>query len=201
MKIKKFKKAVFLDIDDTTFPFTEVLIHLYNEKNGTVLVPDDLTNWNFSKIEIKDCRGNITKGEDIRKLFNEYENHGLYTALQAYPQAKQAIQLLQEWNYEIFLITARDVKYKLETEISLMMAGIKDCKLIFDWDKCKHILALSDKYKIVAFADDNTENVKAVKKLCNLPFNFLISKAHNKNLKLEKGIIRVNSLLEIVRYL
>ncbi len=199
---RKPKKGVVLDIDDVVVSFMETLIHLFNEKKGTCLTPDDLTDWDFKNVEVKDARGNITKGDEIRQFFEEIEPHGLYAFTTVYPQAKQALDMLSDWGYKIILLTARKEQYKIITELSLLMGGIKYDKIIFDWDKCRRISELNkDKLEIVAFVDDKYSTTLSVKKLCNLPFNFVVSKAHNRNIELAEGIIRINSVLEMLRYL
>jgi uncharacterized HAD superfamily protein len=201
MSEKKKKKAVVLDLDDVTFDFLGTLIHLYNEENGTCLTEHDLVRWDFDGIEMKDARGNITKGADIRKFFEEVEQHGLYAFTPVFPHAKQAIDMLHEWGYKIIFLTARKDQYKKITELSLKMGHVKFDKIIHNWDKCKVIEELKEKYEVVAFADDKYSTVQAVKKLCNLPCQFVVTKAHNVGIEPEEGIIRVTNLLEIVRYL
>jgi len=200
-KPKKRKKITCLDLDDCVFDFLGTLLHFYNEKNGTCVTEFDLKTWDFGGIVVKDAKGNEIKGEDIRKFFKEIEDHGLYAFCPVFLPAKQAITMLNEWGYKVIFITSRDPKYQKTTELALAINNIPYYKLIFNWDKCKVINELSEKFEVIGFCDDKLSTVEAVKEKCNLKFNFVASKAHNKDSELKEGIIRVNNLLEMLRYL
>jgi hypothetical protein len=174
---------------------------LYNNKHDTSVTPADLKTWDFEKVEVKDARGNVVKGAELRKMFLDYEAHGLYAAMPALPGAQRAIDTISKLGYKIIVLTARDEKYRIQTEINMTLRGIKCDELVMDWDKVKRINALKDKYRIIGFADDKFATVQSVAEECDLPHNFLVDKAHNRDIELPEDVIRIQDLFDIIRYL
>ena len=199
--VMKKPKAIVLDLDDTLVSFAEFLVLLYNASFGTSLSANDLINWDFKDIEIKDARGNVASGKHLREFFIEMEGHGLYAALPIIPEAQQALHMISQRGYKIIILTARPDKFKIDTEINLIKNFIPYDKLVFDWDKVKVINKLKSRYAIVAFADDKYSTVEVVKENCGLDYTFLVNKAHNQNINEKDGIIRIGTVLEMVRFL
>lgn len=197
----KKRRAIILDLDDTIVDFLTCLTKLYNAKHGTCISPADLTSWDFKDISMKDARGNEVDGKNLREFFIEYENHGLYAALPVIEEAKRAIDFAKDLGYRIFIMTARNEKFKIATEINLIMHGIQYDKLICDWDKVKRINELSEKYDIEVFADDKYATVKAVKDKCDVKYCLLVSKGHNLSIEEDKGITRISTIFEMSKLL
>lgn len=197
------RKVVCLDIDDTVLDFASTLTRLYNSKKGTCLSVTDLATWDFKDVNLVDARGNKASGKDLRDMFLEYEKHGLYAALPLYPEAREALHILEVIDYDVIFITARDERYKVDTEISLVMAGVKYSKLLFSSDKSVAINKLKKEFNVKAFADDKAETVDTVAEKCDLEYTFLLDKPYNLShpIKEDSGIIRIKSILEMLRYL
>ena len=197
------KKAVCLDIDDTVLDFAGTLCRLYNNKNETCLSATDLASWDFKDINLVDARGNKASGKDLREMFLEYEKHGLYATLPLFADAREALHILEIIDYDVIFITARNEKYRIETEIALVMSNVKYAKLIFAEDKAAAINRLKKEYSIRAFADDKAETVDAVADRCDLEYTFLLDKPYNQAyvIKEDSGITRIKSVLEILRHL
>ena len=203
-KRKRKHKAIVVDYDDTVVDFMGFLCHLYNVKNGTCISPNDLKEWDFKDVEVKDARGNVVKGEKLRKMFKDYENQGLYAALPIIEESRRALDMAAKLGYKIIILTARDGQFKAQTEINLIRNNIPYNELIFDWDKVKIINDLKKSYKIAFFADDKFDTVKKVADSCDLDYNFLVEKAHNRDIDLseeDETILRIRDLFETVRYL
>jgi hypothetical protein len=195
------KKAIVLDIDDVTINFIDFLLRVFNSKYGTCIAPSDLTSWNFTDVKITDARGTTVKGEELRAFFEEMEKHGLYAALDAIPGGKDLIEYAQDLNYRVILLTARPEKYRIQTEISLIRNGIIVDEMIFNWDKCKIINELAEKYIIHAFVDDKLDTIESVFKNCSVKNVCLLSKAYNINAKISDGITRVTNPFDIAKML
>lgn len=205
---KKKQKAVILDFDDVIVDFCGGLCELYNKHNGTSLALSDLTEWNWRNLDFKDARGNVVKGCDIQKLFSEYE-HQLYVGLEPLPYAVRALETIKMYGYKIFIITARHCEVGKSTELNLMFKKIphddiyhresKDMK-IEDF-KVNKIKELSKKYNISFFVDDKVETVNAVADSCKVNRVYLLNKPHNKEIEASEDIIRIDDLVETIRYL
>jgi hypothetical protein len=185
------KKAIVCDIDDCIISFIGFVLKSYNAKYGTCISPSDLTTWDFVDVNITDARGTTVNGKELRDYFKMTESHGLYAALDAIPGGKDLIDYARALNYKVILLTARPEEFRIQTELSLIRNNITVDELIFNWDKCKVINDLSEKYIIHAFMDDKLETVESVFKNCNVKHTFLVSKAYNLNLKITEGIIRI----------
>jgi hypothetical protein len=89
----------------------------------------------------------------------------------------------------------------MQTELALIRSNIKVDELIFNWDKCKIINELSEKYIIHGFMDDKLETVESVFKNCAVKHCFLVSKAYNINSAISDGIIRIAEAFDAAKYL
>jgi hypothetical protein len=210
-KKRVFKpKVIILDVDDTILDFCGFLCSLHNKKYGTCISPNDLTDWNFSSVEVKDANGNVVLGSQLRATFEEYEADGLYVGLDVLGDADFALEIMKKLGYKIILLTARNEKFGKQTELNLIMNKIyqfideihfKSDKNIENF-KTNKIKELSKIYNIQLFADDRAETVMQISENCKVDKIFLINKAHNKNIEIEdENIVRVGDLMEAVRYL
>jgi uncharacterized HAD superfamily protein len=202
MKIKK-KKAVCCDLDDTISNFLKTLCHIHNVKNNTCLSDNDITDWDFEKLNITDARGNTVNGKNLRETYKYFEDHGLYAILSPLDYAKYALDTAHEIGYTVIILTARPEKYKAQTELNLISQDIYYDEIYYEWDKCKKLDELSLKYNIIFFADDKVNTVQAVAKNCQVKNCFLINKPYNKNVILEEdsNIVRVNDLMDCIKEL
>lgn len=200
-KAKKKIPTIITDVDDVLFHFLDYLCFLFNSKNGTSVTEADLKSWGFEDTKITDVTGKVIDGSEIRKFFEDYETHGLYSALPPIKNSVMALTLMKRLGYKIVALTARKSCFEKDTEISFITNGVQVDEVIFCANKIKEIKKLAKTHTIVAFADDRYSYIKEVNDTDLVGTCYLINKAHNKNEAEEEGIKRVNDLLEIVRFL
>ena len=70
-------KAVVLDIDDVIDDFCGYLCWIHNRVNGTHVTSNDIKDWNFETLKVRDRNGNEVIGTDLRQTFRYWEEHGL----------------------------------------------------------------------------------------------------------------------------
>jgi len=195
-------RAIVLDIDDTICDFLGQLCLLHNRLHNTHVTRADVVGYPLKgEDELEDIHGNIVRDANIEKTFRKYEPHGLYAVLPVFPEAKQAIEIMQELGYKIILMTARPKQYEEQTKLSLMSNNIKYDRLIFDYKKADRILELKEEFDIIMFADDRASTVKNVNNNCSIKYPILINKPHNENASTSQKITRVDDLLEVVKFL
>ena len=199
-KVRKRKPyAVVLDADDVVFDFIGGLCQLYNKHHGTALSPSDLTEWDWKNLDFKDARGNVVRGVELRKEFEEYEN-GIYVGLEPVPYAIQALNLIRKLGYKIFIITARHCSFGKHTELSLMFKGIphdevfhkEDMSIEAEKYKVAKIDELSKSHNIALFADDKLSTAQAVASNCKVDRVYLVNRPHNKNMEAGEDVTRIN---------
>jgi uncharacterized HAD superfamily protein len=200
MKVRK-KKAIVCDIDDTIVDFLGQLCYDYNKINGTCITCNDLTSWDFDNISFKDVRGNEVNGKDLIALMRRSEKAGLYSRVDILRDADYALEIMKGLGYEIILMTARPETFGEETYFYLLKHGIVYDELIFTQDKAASINNLRDKYHFTMFVDDSAKHLENVDSNCYVENICCIERGHNKNIELDKSIIRVKSLFECIRYL
>jgi len=194
-------KAVILDIDDTILLFSTFVCFLHNKEYGTSITPNDILDWDFSTLEMRDVRGNIVTGEQLLGTYRKYEDHGLYAALPVIRPAKFALQIMKDLGYKIILLTARKEEYKNQTMLNIIKHEIPFDEIYFEYDKVKKIRQLQKTNNIQLFADDKCSTVVDVNQKCNVNHVCLINMRHNIDEDIDEDIIRINDLLEAVRYL
>jgi predicted secreted acid phosphatase len=200
-KSKRKPKAIVCDLDDVCVNFLSVLTAIHRARHNSSVTENDLTSWNFEEVEIKDARGNVVVGTELRTIFKEYENEGLYAAIPAFETAKQALNIANKLGYKVIILTARNEKYRMPTELNLVMQGIPCDELIFDADKVKRINQLKRRYRVICFADDKLETVQKVSEECNLDYNFVVERPHNRDLTIPDGVTKIRDLFEVIRVL
>lgn len=195
--------TIVCDNDDTIVNFLSGLCKVFNKRYGTCITENDLATWNFDDLLIKDARGSEVKGEDIRKTFMEYENHGLYVGLDLLESSYDALKWMKKLGYKVIILTARDEKYGKDTELNLIFNNIAQFvdEVYFEKDKVKKIQELSKTHKICLFADDKASTVNAVAEGCKVDHIILIDKAHNRNEEVVEDVKRLRTLFEAVRFL
>lgn len=188
-------KAVVLDIDDVIDDFCGGLCWVHNLINKTHVSANDIRDWDFETLKIKDKNGNEVIGSDLRKTFEYWEEHGLYSNLKLLPGVYDAIKKIKDYQYKIILLTARKKKYEDETKIHLWREGIEFDEIYSkgedDGDdfKTKKIRQLSRTYNIQLFADDKYSTVENVAENTNVNFVCLIETASTRDLPVIEGDI------------
>ena len=200
-KTKTKIPTVVLDIDDTVVHFCNFLCYAYNNIHHTSITESDLTTWDFTTTKVTDHSGKTVSGVEIRQFFKDYEAHGFYTALPPIKESVLAIDFIRKMGYKVILLTARDEKYRKDTELNFSINKIQYDEIIFNAEKVKQINKLARKHNIVAFADDKYDYVRDVAETDKVNICYLINKAHNLSVNTGDDLIRVNDLLEIVRTL
>jgi len=201
-KRKRRPYAIVLDYDDTVVDFIGFLCMVHNSIHGTCMTRRDVINWGFKDINMKDARGNTVTGAEFTKTFEEWEENGLYAALPAFKDARRAVDIMRKMGYKIIILTARDEKYRKQTELNAMHQHIYYDELHFSDDKVKTIRELSKTYNIKMFADDKAETVLKIVEKCKVKHVFIIDQEHNKDIDDdEEDIIRVRDIMEAIRYL
>lgn len=196
-------KTIVLDYDDTVVDFLGGLCRIHNKRYNTCISANDIQDWDFSSLEVKDARGNVVKGSELKKTFIAYEDDGLYVGLEMLGDADFALELMKKLGYKVIILTARDEKFGKQTELNLIFNRIAQYvdEVYFKADKVKKIKDLSRTHHIVLFADDKASTVQAVAEECTVDNIFLIEKPHNKNIECDESVMRVRDLLDTVRYL
>lgn len=204
-------KAIVLDYDDTVVDFIGGLCRLHNKKYGTCITANDIRDWNFNSLNVKDIDGKTVVGSQLQATFAEYEPEGLYVGLNMLEYAFSALEIMKQKGYVIIILTARSERYHKQTELNLIFNKIdllvsrvycKPC----DWPgiekfKVKRLKELSKEFNIVAFADDKLETVQQVNEFCNVANLFLVERGHNLDHEVDEKVIRVKNILEMLRYL
>jgi len=201
VKNKSKTPTIITDVDDVLFHFLDYTCFLFNSKNGTSITESDLTTWGFENTKITDSNGRLVDGKQIRDFFEDYEAHGLYSALPPIKNSILALSLIRKMGYKIIALTARKPQFEKDTEISFITHGIQIDEVIFGADKPKEIKKLAKKHNIVAYADDRYSYIKDANETNYVGTCFLVNKAHNKQEVIEEDVRRVNDLLEMVRFL
>lgn len=201
MASKKKIPTVVLDVDDTIVDFIGFLCYLYNAKNHTSITGGDLTSWDFVGTKVEDAQGRVVKGASLRKFFKDYEDAGLYAACPVIKESALALDLMKKLGYKIILLTARDARFRRDTEINLLVNKVPYDEIIFDNDKAKQIKRLARNHSIRLFADDNEHHVANVLETDRVEECYLINRSHNKESTIPEEVVRINNLLEVVRAL
>ena len=187
----KTKKVCAIDIDDTLSDSTPFWIAYVNDKLKTSF--NDLD-------EMK----NTLSYKQYKKLKKEYRVSGIKANIPALPGASELTKKLKERGYHIIIITARPANdYPELTKITNQW--LRDNNIEYDgiiFDKDKHVKVL-EKAPNLSFSvnDHYTEALLLAKWGYN---TFLLDNRYNRRdhpNDFRGDIIRVNNLLEIIKYL
>lgn len=173
------QKAIVLDLDDCCFDFIGTLCVLAKVLENTTYIKQDLVKWELP--------------EELQTIFRKYERE-IYLLEPMFKEAKIFLTYANTLGIKIIFMTARDEKYKKETELSLAMNEITYEEICFNKNKALKINRLSDKYDILAFADDKASTINKVKKDTTIPNVYLIDMPSNRNEVIEKGVIRIYNI-------
>jgi uncharacterized HAD superfamily protein len=199
--VTKKIETIISDIDDVLYDFGGFTCSLHNALNDTVITPNDIKDWDFNDVEMKDATGKVVRGKELYATYKRFEEHGFYSKMPLINDAKRALELMKLLGYKIILLTSRKEQFGEETYMNLLIDKIPYDELIFNWDKVKIIKSLSKTHNIRLFADDKLSTIEAVNDQCKVDYVCLVNKSHNQKKKLDENIIRVNGLFEAVRFL
>lgn len=212
--MKKTRKSnkiptVVLDLDDTLVDFMGGLLLFHNKRFNTCVATSDLKSWDWCNIDMTDVLGNTVTGKDLKSTFEDYEQHGLYAALNVLGDADLALELIKKLGYKVIILTAREDKYGKQTEINLAFNGLARYidEIYFlpnkptSEAKVSKLQELAKTHHFALFADDRASTVNKVAQCCSVDNCFVIEQEHNKNEELDEDVRRVHDLMSTVRYL
>ncbi len=128
---------------------------------------------------------------EIIQDFVENNVHKIYKNVKPRKYVKTIFNKLLDWNFKIYLITARHEEYRKLTEKWLEKYNIPYHKLFHADDKA----TIASKLGINIFIEDNKQNtVDLLKKNIIV---LLFNKYHNRDLNKQKHLYRVQSWMEI----
>lgn len=193
------EKWIILDFDDVVVEFTEDCCNKFNEKYSTHITPSQITKWDMKEERMLTHEGWVS-GQLYDSFISEYVFSGAFKKIPLTKNAKETLVLLKKQGFKIAVLTARS-----KTQIENTKTYIKEHKLpvdrlIFAKDKLGKLKELSQEIEIAAYVEDNPEYLIEVGK-SNLPtfFLFVVDRAHNK--EEIPGTIRIQQLMEILKYL
>lgn len=200
-KRKMKPKAVVFDGDEVLVGFLLGLCDLYNKRNGTCITPSDIKEYDINKAHMVDVNGNEVEGKDLMQTFRDNEDHGIYALLDPLPYVERALNIVHKFGYRIIVLTARNEKYRTETENNFLKHNLHFDEIIFSesHEKAKVIRKLAKTYNIVSFADDKATTCVDVNENTNVKQVYIVTQKHNEDFELDDEIQRVDSIFEIVR--
>lgn len=202
--MRKMKpKAVVFDSDDCLVGFMQGLCDLHNKIYKTCVTPSDIKEYDMTKAHMIDVNKNEVEGQALMDTFKEYEDHGIYAALEPLPFAERALHIIRKFGYYIIVLTARPEKYRKQTEMNFLKHNLHFDEVVFaeSREKAKTIRKLAKTYNIVAFADDKATTCIDVNESTNVNQVYIVNQKHNEDFELDEDIQRVNSVFDIVRNL
>lgn len=196
-------KAIVCDSDDCLVGFMQGLCDLHNSLYKTCVTPSDIKEYDMTKAHMKDVNGNEVEGSELMQTFKDYEDHGIYASLEPLQYVIRALDIIKLYGYHIIVLTARNEKYRKQTEMNFMKHKMKFDDIVFteSREKAKTIRKLAKTYNIVAFIDDKASTVIDVNENTNVNQVYIINQKHNEGFDLDDEIQRVNSVFDIVRNL
>lgn len=155
-----------------------VLTHEGDEKNN--IWQKELSNYLGEKIERKKDVFNFIDAYDLSEdTINDFikeKIEDIYSSVKPAPGARRVMEKLKKYNFKLYLITARSVKYHQLTIDWLNNYDIPYDSLYHDKNKA----SLAKNKQIELFIEDNAENAK---RLLNKDITVIIrDRYHNSNL-------------------
>lgn len=198
-KVKRKLKpwAIVLDFDDTCSSFLGSLCDTHNSIWGGTIHPSNITAWNWDDIDVKDSRGNRVLGKELENTFKKYERC-IYSQMPPFRDTKKTLDMIKHWNYHIIVVTARDEKFRLETEFNFKAYGLPIDELYFTSDKVSKIKELSKRFRIAAFADDKASTVESINNNCKVNKTYMVRAGHNADVEVDDDITVINSIFQIL---
>ncbi len=153
--------TILFDADDTAENLVECWISMLNERYGTSVSVEDVTEWDLSS-----AFPSLTK-EQVYGVLTEDE---LWSRLQPMPGSVEVLQKLKNDGHELYMVTASDyrtLKTKMERIFQLFP--------FLDWD---HVIVAHNKQMVNGdfLIDDGTHNLVGAKYV-----PIIYTRPHNKN--------------------
>lgn len=175
----KNSKILLIDVDDTIEDLLSAWLKSLNDKYGTNVCNDEITDWDVSKFF-----PTLTR----EQVFEPLHYDEFWETVKPKPDAVEYVKKLFDEGYEIYLCTSTDyriIRAKYEFII----------KKYFPYIEWNHVIVAYRKQMIKAdyLIDDDVHNLE------NGNFiKILMSAPHNRNYDAESnGMIRVNNWKEI----
>lgn len=187
-EIKEREKIIAIDIDGVLLSsYPQCWIDFVNNELKT----------NFDDLNIMK---NTVSYEQYRKLKEKYRLCGIKENLLPDKDAKIVTEYLKKEGYTIVIITARPAN-KYITLYNQTIKWLDKNGIIYDYiyfgNKDKHATILSELTHIRYIIEDNSYVANSIAKW---GYNvFLLTNKYNKDIKLEKNVIRINSLSDVIK--
>lgn len=183
------KLKICLDIDNVIVDFLGQFIRVFNLKKNTRLVISDITS--FLPHESLES---LISENDWDDIFAYCEENGLYATLKSYDGARTSIENLMKEGHEVYCLTARNSKFRGETEMSFLLNGLPNLKIYY---------APKSKYRMLkklapdVFVDDSLTNCEEALK-ANVKSIYIMDQPYNR-VEESKPFKRVTSLIQVER--
>lgn len=158
--------TILFDADDTVENLCDCWIALLNERYGTSVKIEDVTDWDITL-----AFPTLTK----QQIFDILQDEELWKNLEPMPGSQRVLQKWFDQGYQLYMVTASDYRTcKVKVERILEMFSF------LDWE---HIIFTSNKQMIRGdiLIDDGIHNL-----LGGEYFKILFNRPHNKGLDVEK---------------
>jgi len=188
-EIKETDKVCLLDLDEVLCVYTQWWLRFLNKKLST-----NFTDLNVAK--------NTVPYDTYRKLKEEYRTCGIKELAPVVEHAKELVEELKKKDWKVYILTARPVdEYPSLYRQTINWLKKNDIYTdgVFFAKKRKYAEVLMRFPHVNFIIDDNSYD-------CNLLAKwgykvFLKSTKYNKDIKLEKNVIRIDDLLEVLKYI
>lgn len=176
-------ETVLIDIDDTISDLLSAWLKTLNEKYGTSVYRDDVTDW-----DMRTFYPSLTR----EQIFEPLHHNGFWKTVKPKPDAMEYVEKLFNEGYNVFLCTStdyRNIRAKYEYIV----------KRYFPYIEWNHVIIASNKQMIQAdyLIDDgihNLENGNFIKILMTAP--------HNRNYDAKaNGMYRADNWKEVYDFI
>lgn len=186
--IKKAEKVCALDIDGVLNDYPKCWIDFVNIKTATEFA------------DLNDIKNTLTY-DTYRKLKEDYRLSGIKERLKPNENASLLTQELKKLGYTIIIITARPAN-KYPALYSQTLNWLKNNNICYDsiyfGQQDKHAKILSEAPNIKFMIEDNSYIANMVSRWGYKVF--LLTNQYNYNLTLEKNVVRIDNLIEVLKY-
>jgi len=180
---------IALDIDGVILDFLGHFLKIYNNRNGTSLTTDDITDFLPS--------GNLDdliKKKDWDENFDFFVDNGGFSSLPSFEGARVAIENIIKAGHHIVYITAREPKLSGQTIISFILNNIPLKKIYFAPHSKEQ--ALKDLNPDI-FVDDRLKHLEEAER-AGVRNIYVMDQPYNKKLEAKK-YTRIYNLIQLER--
>lgn len=173
--------VILVDMDDTIEQLLRAWLKSVNNKYGTSVEYDDVTEWDVSA-----PFPTLTR----EQVYSVIDEPGFWGTVEPIPDAPEVLKRLMDVGHEVYIVTATQYKSLAEKMDDLLFKYFP----FITWD---HVIITSHKQMIRGdvLIDDGVHNLEGGEYR-----KILIESSSNKNYDAEaNGMIRVRSWLEIER--